>query len=54
MLAYHDFSICFGETPAGNDFEQSCINFDTNVVEPFEAFLRNVFSESFLLTCCPI
>ncbi|KAJ7480487.1 hypothetical protein B0H11DRAFT_2280527 [Mycena galericulata] len=36
--------ICFGETPAGNDFEDSCVDFDKNVVEAFEAFLRNCYS----------
>ncbi|KAJ7692013.1 hypothetical protein B0H16DRAFT_1486581 [Mycena metata] len=30
--------ICFGETPAGNDFEETCVNFNENVVEPFEGF----------------
>ncbi|KAJ7442103.1 hypothetical protein B0H11DRAFT_2204602 [Mycena galericulata] len=37
-------TICFGETPAGNDFEDSCVDFDKNVVEAFEAFLRNCYS----------
>ncbi|KAJ7078283.1 hypothetical protein B0H15DRAFT_804886 [Mycena belliarum] len=36
--------ICFGKTPAGNDFEDVCIDFDKNVQEPFEAFLRTVFT----------
>jgi hypothetical protein len=39
-------SICHGTTPAGNDFEDSCVNFDKNVVEAFEGFLQQVFSES--------
>ncbi|KAJ7762068.1 hypothetical protein DFH07DRAFT_957069 [Mycena maculata] len=36
--------ICFGQTPAGNDFEDSCVDFDINVAEPFEGFLRQVFT----------
>ncbi|KAJ6586363.1 hypothetical protein DFH09DRAFT_1308394 [Mycena vulgaris] len=32
--------ICFGQTLAGNDFEDSYIDFDKNVVQAFEAFLR--------------
>ncbi|KAJ7120866.1 hypothetical protein C8R44DRAFT_736575 [Mycena epipterygia] len=36
--------ICFGETPAGNDFEDSCVDFDKNVTEPFEEYLRAVFT----------
>ncbi|KAJ7116676.1 hypothetical protein C8R44DRAFT_739360 [Mycena epipterygia] len=36
--------ICFGETPAGNDFEESCVDFDKNVTEPFEEYLRAVFT----------
>lgn len=39
-------SICHGTTPAGNDFEDSCVDFDKNVVEAFEGFLQQVFSES--------
>ncbi|KAJ7449017.1 hypothetical protein FB451DRAFT_1567149 [Mycena latifolia] len=35
---------CFGETPAGNDFEDSCVDFDKNIVEPFEAFLRATYT----------
>jgi hypothetical protein len=38
-------SIYHGTTPAGNDFEDSCVNFDKNVVEAFEVFLQQVFSE---------
>ncbi|KAF8163884.1 hypothetical protein K438DRAFT_1775791 [Mycena galopus ATCC 62051] len=40
--ALQDF--CLGETPAGNDFEDSCVDFDKNVVEAFEGFLQMVFS----------
>ncbi|KAJ7495435.1 hypothetical protein FB451DRAFT_1387463 [Mycena latifolia] len=36
--------ICFGETPAGNDFEDVCIDFDKNVIEPFEAFMRAAYT----------
>ncbi|KAJ7088314.1 hypothetical protein C8R44DRAFT_892844 [Mycena epipterygia] len=36
--------VCFGETPAGNDFEDSCADFDKNVTEPFEEFFSTVFS----------
>ncbi|KAJ7480906.1 hypothetical protein FB451DRAFT_1556369 [Mycena latifolia] len=31
--------ICFGQTPAGNDFEDSCVDFDRNLTEPFAGFL---------------
>ncbi|KAJ6471704.1 hypothetical protein DFH09DRAFT_1476105 [Mycena vulgaris] len=36
--------ICFGDTPAGNDFEDSCVDFDKNVIETFEAFARSCFT----------
>ncbi|KAJ6478445.1 hypothetical protein DFH09DRAFT_1341871 [Mycena vulgaris] len=36
--------ICFGETPAGNDFEDACVDFDKNVIETFEAFARSCFT----------
>ncbi|KAJ7088341.1 hypothetical protein C8R44DRAFT_892869 [Mycena epipterygia] len=36
--------VCFGETPAGNDFEDSCADFDKNVTEPSEEFLSTVFT----------
>ncbi|KAJ7067683.1 hypothetical protein B0H15DRAFT_958209 [Mycena belliarum] len=36
--------ICSGQTPAGNDFEDVCVDFDQNVFQPFEAFLRTVFT----------
>ncbi|KAJ7916074.1 hypothetical protein B0H13DRAFT_2451277 [Mycena leptocephala] len=36
--------VSFGVTPAGHDFEDYCDNFDKNVAEPFEAFLRARFS----------
>ncbi|KAJ7705758.1 hypothetical protein B0H16DRAFT_1747117 [Mycena metata] len=32
--------ICFGQTPAGNDFEETCVDFEENVAEPFEEFVR--------------
>ncbi|KAJ7707186.1 hypothetical protein B0H16DRAFT_1481650 [Mycena metata] len=35
---------CFGESPAGNDFEDACVDFDQNIAEPFEAFLRTCFT----------
>ncbi|KAJ6566707.1 hypothetical protein B0H19DRAFT_1066991 [Mycena capillaripes] len=41
---------CFGKTPAGNDFEESCVDFDKNIAEPFEAFLRSSFSPKAPLT----
>ncbi|KAJ7353248.1 hypothetical protein DFH08DRAFT_804823 [Mycena albidolilacea] len=36
--------ICHGTTPARNDFEDSCVDFDKNVVEAFEGFLQQVFT----------
>ncbi|KAJ7670798.1 hypothetical protein DFH06DRAFT_1125081 [Mycena polygramma] len=36
--------ISYGSTPAGNDFEDSCVNFDKNVVESFEGFMRQVYT----------
>ncbi|KAJ6464565.1 hypothetical protein C8R45DRAFT_940051 [Mycena sanguinolenta] len=36
--------ICHGVTPAGNDFEDSCVDFDKHFVEPFEAFLQQVYT----------
>ncbi|KAJ7139957.1 hypothetical protein C8R43DRAFT_955044 [Mycena crocata] len=36
--------ICFGETPAGNDFEQACPDFDTRIEQTFESWLRSCFS----------
>ncbi|KAJ7478926.1 hypothetical protein FB451DRAFT_1172058 [Mycena latifolia] len=36
--------ICFGQTPAGNDFEESCVDFDKNLVEPFGAYLRACYT----------
>ncbi|KAJ6452167.1 hypothetical protein C8R47DRAFT_1083816 [Mycena vitilis] len=36
--------ISCGQTPAGNDFEDACINFDKNVVESFEGFMRLVYT----------
>ncbi|KAJ7862585.1 hypothetical protein B0H14DRAFT_3444537 [Mycena olivaceomarginata] len=38
--------ICHGETLEGNDFEDSCVDFDKHIVEAFEGFLRQVFSVS--------
>ncbi|KAJ7719361.1 hypothetical protein DFH07DRAFT_784677 [Mycena maculata] len=35
---------CFGQTAAGNDFEDVCIDFDKNIVKPFEAFLGLCFT----------
>ncbi|KAJ7716424.1 hypothetical protein B0H16DRAFT_1741235 [Mycena metata] len=36
--------ICFGETPSGNDFEQCCVNFEDDVVKPFEGFVQMCFT----------
>ncbi|KAJ6453902.1 hypothetical protein C8R45DRAFT_1112167 [Mycena sanguinolenta] len=36
--------VCHGTTPAGNDFEDSCIDFEKNVIEPFEGFLQQVYT----------
>ncbi|KAJ7347680.1 hypothetical protein DFH08DRAFT_960112 [Mycena albidolilacea] len=36
--------ICHGTTPAGNNFKDSCVDFDKNVVEAFEGFLQQVFT----------
>ncbi|KAF8202792.1 hypothetical protein K438DRAFT_1965267 [Mycena galopus ATCC 62051] len=36
--------VCFGETPAGNDFEACCVDFDKNLVQRFQEFLRLCFS----------
>ncbi|KAJ6494480.1 hypothetical protein C8R45DRAFT_1212436 [Mycena sanguinolenta] len=35
--------ICFGQTPSGNDFEACCVDFDQNVIQPFQDFLRICF-----------
>ncbi|KAJ6447347.1 hypothetical protein C8R47DRAFT_1231473 [Mycena vitilis] len=43
--------VCCGETPAGNDFEASCVNFDGNVLEPFEGFLRQTFTAEQRAAC---
>ncbi|KAJ7792842.1 hypothetical protein B0H14DRAFT_2623461 [Mycena olivaceomarginata] len=37
--------VCFGETPGGNDFEKSCVDFDQHITQAFQAFLRLCFSE---------
>ncbi|KAJ7834044.1 hypothetical protein B0H14DRAFT_3462309 [Mycena olivaceomarginata] len=36
--------VCFGESPQGNDFEHCCIDFKKNITQPFQDFLRLVFS----------
>ncbi|KAJ7721145.1 hypothetical protein B0H16DRAFT_1738469 [Mycena metata] len=36
--------ICFGQTPVGNDFEDTCVDFNENVVEPFEGFVRMCYT----------
>ncbi|KAJ6527600.1 hypothetical protein DFH09DRAFT_1328072 [Mycena vulgaris] len=36
--------ICFGETPAGNNFEDAYVDFDKNVIEMFEVFARSCFT----------
>ncbi|KAJ7225246.1 hypothetical protein B0H12DRAFT_1240680 [Mycena haematopus] len=43
--------ICFGQSPAGNDFEESCIDFDQNVVKPFQDFLRLSYSAADRQAC---
>ncbi|KAJ6596597.1 hypothetical protein B0H10DRAFT_1960067 [Mycena sp. CBHHK59/15] len=35
--------VCFGQTAAGNDFEDLCMDFNKNVLEAIEAFLRNCY-----------
>ncbi|KAJ6449956.1 hypothetical protein C8R45DRAFT_947073 [Mycena sanguinolenta] len=37
--------VCFGETPSGNDFEACCVDFDKNVTQPFQEYLRLCFSK---------
>ncbi|KAJ7089383.1 hypothetical protein C8R44DRAFT_751398 [Mycena epipterygia] len=41
---WHSPFLCFGETPAGHDFEESCVDFDKSVWDPFEDFLRASFT----------
>ncbi|KAF7358321.1 hypothetical protein MVEN_00881600 [Mycena venus] len=36
--------ICFGQTPAGNDFEACCVDFDKNIIQAFQEFLRLCYS----------
>ncbi|KAJ7116916.1 hypothetical protein C8R44DRAFT_879447 [Mycena epipterygia] len=36
--------ICLGETPAGNDFESSCTDFEGTLVKAFDLFLNRVYS----------
>ncbi|KAF7346847.1 hypothetical protein MSAN_01823900 [Mycena sanguinolenta] len=36
--------VCFGETPSGNDFEACCLDFDKNVIQPFQDYLRLCFT----------
>ncbi|KAJ7124043.1 hypothetical protein C8R43DRAFT_1135630 [Mycena crocata] len=43
--------ICFGQTPAGNDFEQACPDFDRNIEQTFESWLRAVFSQQQRAAC---
>ncbi|KAJ6486557.1 hypothetical protein C8R47DRAFT_1216657 [Mycena vitilis] len=43
--------VCCGETPAGNDFEDCCVNFDGNVLEPFEGFLRQTYTAEQRAAC---
>jgi hypothetical protein len=38
-------SICHGTMPAGNNFKDLCVDSDKNVIEAFEGFLQQVFSE---------
>ncbi|KAJ7866846.1 hypothetical protein B0H14DRAFT_2573269 [Mycena olivaceomarginata] len=36
--------LCFNQTPGGNDFEECCVDFDANVLQPFQDFLRLCYS----------
>ncbi|KAJ6503658.1 hypothetical protein C8R45DRAFT_1091437 [Mycena sanguinolenta] len=38
--------VCFGETPSGNDFEACCVDFDKNITQPFQDFLRICFGDT--------
>ncbi|KAJ6450301.1 hypothetical protein C8R45DRAFT_1128120 [Mycena sanguinolenta] len=37
--------VSFGETSSGNDFEVCCVDFDKNVIQPFQDYLRLCFSK---------
>ncbi|KAJ6448079.1 hypothetical protein C8R45DRAFT_948206 [Mycena sanguinolenta] len=37
--------VSFGETSSGNDFEACCVDFDKNVIQPFQDYLRLCFSK---------
>ncbi|KAJ7114637.1 hypothetical protein C8R43DRAFT_1138296 [Mycena crocata] len=43
--------VCFGRTPAGNDFEQACPDFETNIEQTFETWLRAIFSPEQRAAC---
>ncbi|KAJ7760152.1 hypothetical protein DFH07DRAFT_957809 [Mycena maculata] len=43
--------VCSGETPAGNNFEDVCVNFDQNVTQAFEEFLRQCFTAEARRAC---
>ncbi|KAJ7347693.1 hypothetical protein DFH08DRAFT_960128 [Mycena albidolilacea] len=32
--------LCFNQTPGGNDFEESCIEFENDILKPFQDFLH--------------
>jgi hypothetical protein len=44
--AYFPARLCFNQTPGGNDFEESCIEFENDILKPFQDFLRLVYCES--------
>jgi hypothetical protein len=48
VLISHCASVCFGETPGGNDFEKLCVDFDQHITQAFQAFLRLCFSECYM------
>ncbi|KAJ6573740.1 hypothetical protein B0H10DRAFT_2347174 [Mycena sp. CBHHK59/15] len=35
--------VCFGQTPAGHDFEDCCVDFNENVSKAFQEFLKIVY-----------
>ncbi|KAJ6608770.1 hypothetical protein B0H10DRAFT_2438851 [Mycena sp. CBHHK59/15] len=43
--------VCFGQTPAGHDFEDCCVDFNENVSKAFQEFLKIVYSEQDCRAC---
>ncbi|KAJ7775940.1 hypothetical protein DFH07DRAFT_951846 [Mycena maculata] len=43
--------VCLGETRAGNTYEDVCVDFDKNVTQTFEAFLRQCFTAEQCRSC---